>query len=92
MLFLFEPFLFETFQSSLVGLIGLFGLTGLLPICQPQDLKVLTILGVMAAVRGTRTKMKLLWIAYARASWVARPFGVLVGTYQRDRITKKETY
>lgn len=41
---------------------------GLLPICQPHDLSTLTTLGVTAAVRGTRTKMKLLWMAYARAS------------------------
>lgn len=31
-----------------------------LPICQPHDLSTLTTLGVMAAVRGTRMKMKLL--------------------------------
>jgi hypothetical protein len=30
-------------------------------------------LGVTAAVRGTRTKMKLLWMAYASASCVAKP-------------------
>jgi hypothetical protein len=46
-----------------------------LPICQPHDLSTLTTLGVMAAVRGTRMKMKLLWIAYASASCVARPKG-----------------
>lgn len=48
-----------------------FGL--ILPICQPQDRRTLTTLGVTAAVMGTRTKMKVLWIAYARASCVARP-------------------
>lgn len=31
-----------------------------LPIFQPQDLRTLTTLGVTAAVRGTRRKMKLL--------------------------------
>ncbi len=31
-----------------------------LPICQPQRRSTLTTLGVMAAVRGTRMKMKLL--------------------------------
>lgn len=45
----------------------------LFPISHPQRLKVLTTLGVMAAVRGTRIKMKLLWIAYARASCVHIP-------------------
>lgn len=35
----------------------------LLPICQPHDRKILTTLGVTAAVSGTRMKMKLLWIA-----------------------------
>jgi hypothetical protein len=40
---------------------------------QPQPRRTLTTFGVTAAVRGTRTKMKLLWMAYARASWVARP-------------------
>lgn len=45
----------------------------LLPISQPQPLSTLTTLGKMAAVSGTRTKMKLLWIAYASASCVARP-------------------
>lgn len=35
----------------------------LLPICQPHDLSTLTTLGVTAAVRGTRMKMKLLWMA-----------------------------
>lgn len=35
-----------------------FGL--ILPICQPQDRRTLTTLGVTAAVRGTRTKMKVL--------------------------------
>lgn len=44
-----------------------------LPIFQPHDRSVLTTLGVTAAVSGTRRKMKLLWIAYARASCVARP-------------------
>ena len=36
---------------------------GLLPICQPQPRRTLTTLGVTAAVRGTRMKMKLLWMA-----------------------------
>lgn len=45
----------------------------LLPISQPQPLSTLTTLGRMAAVSGTRTKMKLLWMAYASASCVARP-------------------
>lgn len=34
-----------------------------LPMFQPQERSVLTTLGVMAAVRGTRIKMKLLWMA-----------------------------
>lgn len=33
------------------------------PMFHPQPLKVLTIFGVTAAVKGTRTNMKLLWIA-----------------------------
>lgn len=41
---------------------------GLLPICQPHDLSTLTTLGVTAAVKGTRTKIKLLWMAYAKAN------------------------
>lgn len=49
-------------------------LPAFLPIFHPQDRSTLTTLGSMAAVRGTRTKMKLLWIAYARASCVAKPF------------------
>ena len=44
----------------------------LLPIFQPQLRRILTIFGVTAAVRGTRMNMKLLWMAYARASCVAR--------------------
>lgn len=47
-----------------------------LPICQPHDRKTLTTFGVTAAVSGTRIKMKLLWMAYASASWVARPGGL----------------
>lgn len=43
------------------------------PIFQPQDLSVLTTFGVTAAVNGMRTKKKLLWMAYARASCVAKP-------------------
>lgn len=34
-----------------------------LPMSQPQRRRVLTTLGVTAAVKGTRMKMKLLWIA-----------------------------
>lgn len=34
-----------------------------LPISQPQPRSILTTFGVTAAVRGTRTKMKDLWIA-----------------------------
>ena len=45
----------------------------LLPIFQPQPRRILTIFGVTAAARGTRMNMKLLWMAYARASCVARP-------------------
>lgn len=44
-----------------------------LPICQPHDRRTLTTLGVTAAVRGTLRKMRLLWMAYARASCVTRP-------------------
>jgi len=33
------------------------------PMSQPQPRRVLTTFGVTAAVRGTRTKMKLLWMA-----------------------------
>lgn len=44
-----------------------------LPICQPHDRRTLTTFGVTAAVRGTLTKMNVLWMAYASASWVARP-------------------
>jgi hypothetical protein len=43
---------------------------------QPQRRKVFTIFGVTAAVNGTRIKMKLLWIAYASASWVQIPRGM----------------
>lgn len=43
------------------------------PIFQPHDRSTLTALGVTAAVNGTRIKMKLLWMAYASASWVAKP-------------------
>jgi hypothetical protein len=43
------------------------------PISQPQPRSTFTTLGVTAAVKGTRMKMKLLWIAYASASCVARP-------------------
>jgi hypothetical protein len=46
---------------------------GAFPMFQPQERRVLTNLGVTAAVRGTRMKMKDLWMAYARASWVQRP-------------------
>lgn len=51
------------------------------PMFQPQPRRTLTTLGVRAAVRGTRMKMKDLWMAYARASWVARPrlYGVSGG-------------
>lgn len=45
----------------------------LLPISQPHPLKVLTTFGIIAAVRGTLMKMNDLWIAYANASWVAKP-------------------
>lgn len=38
------------------------------PTSQPHPRRVLTTFGVTAAVKGTRTKMKLLWIAYASAS------------------------
>ena len=48
-----------------------------LPICQPHDRRILTTLGVTAAVRGTLMKMRLLWMAYARASCVTRPAPVL---------------
>lgn len=34
-----------------------------LPMSQPQRRRVFTTLGVTAAVKGTRMKMKLLWIA-----------------------------
>lgn len=34
-----------------------------LPMSQPHDRSFLTTLGVMAAVSGTRTKMKVLWMA-----------------------------
>lgn len=44
-----------------------------LPIFQPHPRSTLTTLGVTAAVKGTRRKMKLLWMAYASASCVARP-------------------
>jgi hypothetical protein len=40
---------------------------------QPHPRRILTTFGVTAAVRGTRRKMKDLWIAYANASCVARP-------------------
>ena len=43
------------------------------PISQPQPRRIFTTFGVTAAVRGTRMKMKDLWIAYANASCVARP-------------------
>lgn len=43
------------------AMIYAFGLR--LPMFQPQERSVLTTLGVMAAVRGTRIKMKLLWMA-----------------------------
>lgn len=46
---------------------------GLFPIFQPHPLSVLTTFGVTAAVSGTRTKMKDLWIAYASASCVHIP-------------------
>jgi hypothetical protein len=49
-----------------------------LPIFQPQLRKVLTTLGVTAAVSGTRKKMKLLWTAYAIASCVHIPIKQLV--------------
>lgn len=39
----------------------------------PQTLSTLTTLGVIAAVNGTRMKIRLLWIAYAKASWVHMP-------------------
>lgn len=38
------------------------------PIFHPLARRVLTILGVSAAVSGTRTNMNNLWMAYARAS------------------------
>ena len=39
------------------------GLGRRLPMFQPHDLSFLTTFGVTAAVRGTRRKMKLLWMA-----------------------------
>lgn len=60
-------------------MIDYFDLVFFLPICHPHDLSTLTTLGVTAAVRGTRMKMKLLWMAYARASCVPRPFKERVG-------------
>jgi hypothetical protein len=44
-----------------------------LPMFQPQLRRVLTTLGVTAAARGTRKKMKLLWTAYAITSCVHIP-------------------
>ncbi len=44
-----------------------------LPMSQPQPLSNLTTFGVTAAARGTRTKMKDLWMANASANCVARP-------------------
>lgn len=52
-----------------------------LPMSQPQPRRTLTIFGVTAAVRGTRTKMKDLWMAYARANWVPRPVRVSMIAY-----------
>lgn len=43
------------------------------PISHPHPRRILTTFGVTAAVRGTRMKIKDLWIAYAKASCVARP-------------------
>lgn len=43
------------------------------PISHPQLRSTLTTLGVAATVSGTRMKMKLLWMAYASASWVQMP-------------------
>lgn len=60
--------------SVLTTILLIFGF--LFPIFQPHPLKVLTILGSMAAVRGTRMKMNDLWIAYANASCVPIPQSV----------------
>jgi len=50
------------------------GTLGLLfPISQPQPRSVLTTFGSIAAVKGTRMKMKDLWMAYARANCVQKP-------------------
>lgn len=51
---------------------GIFGRR--LPISHPHPRRVLTTFGVIAAVRGTLKKMKLLWMAYASASWVQIPW------------------
>lgn len=67
------------------------------PISHPHPLSVFTIFGVIAIVRGTRMKMKDLWIAYARASCVARPipnqeleFVFIANTFREEG--KRTTY
>lgn len=47
-----------------------------LPMFQPQARSCLTMRGVTATVNGIRTKMKLLWMAYASASCVAKPINI----------------
>jgi len=46
--------------GSLFVYVYIYRFERLFPICQPQDRKVLTTLGVIAAVNGTLMKMKLL--------------------------------
>lgn len=43
------------------------------PISQPHPLRTLTTFGVTATVNGTLINMKVLCMAYAKASWVQMP-------------------
>jgi hypothetical protein len=75
------PFLYDLYKTYGFGggfdfaarLIARASLVVLFPISNPQPRSTLTTLGVSATVSGTRMKMNDLWIAYARASCVARP-------------------
>jgi hypothetical protein len=61
-----------SFAAFLAFLAAFSAFVDLFPIFHPHPLKIFTTFGVNATVAGTRIKIKLLWIAYASANFVAR--------------------
>ena len=55
--------LFVGFDGRAARFMAFASFVVLLPMSQPHPLSILTTLGVIAAVRGTRMKIKDLWIA-----------------------------